>query len=379
MAQAAEPEPEPEPVRQAFSKRRRPVVDFLHGLLWNMSMMRTGECPDYGYAYSQAKAPSFRKIRDYLEAQPNLSTFELPSYFATEEPPLQPLVFCLSVSTLGSKAGMSPALQQLMESPSLADIFTDDAVIDASAIGRLTAAVEALPFDAHGADAAPWLTTPQTAYYSRLSKGGAAMKPPTPPSGFGQLTKKTSLFRFVVAKGDKGRATAAVFVAQSAETEKVEQSRLERVATLRAAEAVKKKEKLAKKMKEKEEREEKARAKRGEPPLQITPIKVLPNAKLMYDAVHTTWRGKMELSSDGSFRRIGKDGGDWWCEDWEGKSAELVLSWEQWPAERMATADGGKSFLCAGHTLWQGQQEDYSFEMKLPGRSQPPGWIRDVG
>ena len=64
--------------------------------------------------------------------------------------------------------------------------------------------------------------------------------------------------------------------------------------------------------------------------------------------------------------QLGKDGGDWWCEGWEkaaGKGGPpprgvLVLAWDQWPAQRLSTEDGGKSFRCVGHTLWQGQQEE---------------------
>jgi hypothetical protein len=65
--------------------------------------------------------------------------------------------------------------------------------------------------------------------------------------------------------------------------------------------------------------------------------------------------------------QLGKDGGDWWCLGWQkvaGKGGPpsrgvLVLAWDQWPAQRLSTEDGGKTFRCVGHTLWQGQQEEY--------------------
>jgi hypothetical protein len=67
-----EPEPEPEPrggrrqvVASRLPRKHRRVVDYLHGLRWNISMLRTGTCPDYGYFYRSRQPPSFRQIREY--------------------------------------------------------------------------------------------------------------------------------------------------------------------------------------------------------------------------------------------------------------------------------------------------------------------------
>lgn len=93
-------------------------------------------------------------------------------------------------------------------------------------------------------------------------------------------------------------------------------------------------------------------------------------------------------SNDGTFRRVGKDGGRWWSENWQhGKGSggkvvrngSLVLSWTNWPKERLHTQDDGRTFSCAGLTKWKDQEEPYKFELKLPAKvKKVPPWIKTV-
>lgn len=89
------------------------------------------------------------------------------------------------------------------------------------------------------------------------------------------------------------------------------------------------------------------------------------------------------FSNDGTFRRVGKDGGRWWSENWqEGKGARtgaLVLDWTSWPKEKLHTQDDGRTFSCAGLTKWKDQEEPYKFELKLPSKvKKVPAWIRTI-
>jgi hypothetical protein len=86
-------------------------------------------------------------------------------------------------------------------------------------------------------------------------------------------------------------------------------------------------------------------------------------------------------SNDGTFRRVGKDGGRWWSENWqdENRTGALVLAWTNWPKEKLHTQDGGKTFSCAGLTKWKDQEEPYKFELKLPAKvKHAPAWIRTM-
>ena len=86
-------------------------------------------------------------------------------------------------------------------------------------------------------------------------------------------------------------------------------------------------------------------------------------------------------SNDGTFRRVGKDGGRWWSENWqdENLTGALVLAWTNWPKEKLHTQDGGKTFSCAGLTKWKYQEEPYKFELKLPAKvKHAPAWIRTM-
>jgi hypothetical protein len=94
-------------------------------------------------------------------------------------------------------------------------------------------------------------------------------------------------------------------------------------------------------------------------------------------------------SNDGTFRRVGKDGGRWWSEDWKDtpnpaggrplKTGTLVLAWTSWPKEKLTSKDDGRSFSCAGLTKWKDQEEPYKFELKLPAKvKKVPAWIRTM-
>ena len=92
-------------------------------------------------------------------------------------------------------------------------------------------------------------------------------------------------------------------------------------------------------------------------------------------------------SNDGTFRRVGKDGGRWWAENWKngngsagkGRTGAMVLAWTNWPKEKLHTQDDGRTFSCAGLTKWKDQEEPYKFELKLPAKvKKVPVWIRTM-
>ena len=101
--------------------------------------------------------------------------------------------------------------------------------------------------------------------------------------------------------------------------------------------------------------------------------------KVLYTATHTAWKGTFQILNDGTYTRVGKDGGRWWSENWDGQSASLVLAWTKWPKERLSTKDGGRTFTCAGLTKWKDQEEPYKFELKLPTKvKRVPNWIKTM-
>ncbi len=95
----------------------------------------------------------------------------------------------------------------------------------------------------------------------------------------------------------------------------------------------------------------------------------------------------LAFSNDGTFRRVGKDGGRWWAENWQdgngpagkARTGAMVLAWTNWPKEKLRTQDDGRTFSCAGLTKWKDQEEPYKFELKLPAKvKKTPAWIRTM-
>jgi hypothetical protein len=90
-----------------------------------------------------------------------------------------------------------------------------------------------------------------------------------------------------------------------------------------------------------------------------------------FTATHKQWHGQVELFPDGTFTRVGKDGGTWktvWDEqrdtDDGGQSGDLILTWEKWGDEKLRSSDGGHVF----------KHQEYTFELELMS-AQVPMWI----
>lgn len=91
----------------------------------------------------------------------------------------------------------------------------------------------------------------------------------------------------------------------------------------------------------------------------------------LFTATHKQWAGQVELSANGKFTRVGKDGG-LWSIDWDSqrenddgdRSGALRLTWSKWGLESLRTTDGGRTFKCP----------EYQFELELMS-TVVPGWI----
>jgi hypothetical protein len=90
-----------------------------------------------------------------------------------------------------------------------------------------------------------------------------------------------------------------------------------------------------------------------------------------FTATHKQWHGQVELFPDGTFTRVGKDGGTWktvWDEqrdtDDGGQSGDLILTWDKWGDEKLRSSDGGHVF----------KHQEYTFELELMS-AQVPMWI----
>ena len=101
---------------------------YLHGLLWNTNMIRTGVCDDYSYAFAgggarSGVAPTFAQIGSYLAARKSeLSKFD-PRQGTRAAKALSPLEFCLAVMPLSAKDSLSAAVQTVMDDELVADVF----------------------------------------------------------------------------------------------------------------------------------------------------------------------------------------------------------------------------------------------------------------
>jgi tetratricopeptide (TPR) repeat protein len=90
-----------------------------------------------------------------------------------------------------------------------------------------------------------------------------------------------------------------------------------------------------------------------------------------FTCTHKHWKGQMELMTNGQFRRVDKDGGNWTIA-WDAretddgdKCGELTLTWFQWEPECLRTTDGGRTF----------KQQDYLFECGLNHVRTGPRWV----
>ena len=90
-----------------------------------------------------------------------------------------------------------------------------------------------------------------------------------------------------------------------------------------------------------------------------------------FTCTHKQWKGQMELMTNGQFRRVDKDGGNWTIA-WDAretddgdKCGELTLTWFQWEPECLRTTDGGRTF----------KQQDYLFECGLNHIRTGPRWV----
>ena len=84
-----------------------------------------------------------------------------------------------------------------------------------------------------------------------------------------------------------------------------------------------------------------------------------------FAAVHSQWRDGLEVRSDGSFSRVGRDdGGTWAPMEWEGESGTLRINWANWDVEdTLQTSDGGASWQAKGTN-----QCEYSNGLRQPSR-----------
>ena len=183
--------------------------EYLAGLLWNISMMRTGVCPDYGYVYrGGSAAPSFRQLSAFLASLPKAdlagtsgTAWDPRAGMPPPAPPLSPLQFCLSVLPADAKPGCCLAVQTLMAADSdVADVFTNMSLDPTSAdvAARLAAALAALPAEIYGPADGVWLLhdmlgkdkPAEEAYYSRHGPEKLQIKLPPPPPSLSKLSEK---------------------------------------------------------------------------------------------------------------------------------------------------------------------------------------------
>eukprot|EP01052_Picozoa_sp_SAG31_P021897 SAG31_NODE_1717_length_7457_cov_4.893177_1_plen_1392_part_00 len=85
-----------------------------------------------------------------------------------------------------------------------------------------------------------------------------------------------------------------------------------------------------------------------------------------YTATHDKWAGRLKLIAGGQFKLSGKkkrEKGEWKIT----RTGHLVLSWSRWPAEKLMTSDGGRTFHCASN---------YKFDLELDPSTTVPGWLQ---
>ncbi len=278
-----EPEPEPAPVAKNPTKASKKaaaeaelVRDYLHGLLWNVTMIRTGVCDDYNYAFAgggarSGVAPTFAQIGSFLmHRKSELSTFDPRQGSRTAEA-LSPLQFCLAVMPLSSKGSLSSALQSVMDDETVADIFTDLSldVTSEKVAARLAAALAKVPPAAYTEEDAVWKMQQEEAYYSRHGDASLSIKLPPPPGpNFAKLREKkdSSIKRYVHSTPRSGIPAGAK---PKTKAKKPAATNDDPVSAVESA---------------RKERADKIEAKQ-------TSIR----QKVMYTATHTAWKGTFEI------------------------------------------------------------------------------------